>query len=126
MRGRRHAERLALDRATARHRAFGRVCQGGAALPSSKDVGQYFGGLRFSAVFRERVGEGAYSIKRIARPVALELATDIESPHAKRRIFSPTLLRIIIESEKLEGIGMGNTFFAMISQRKSTRLNSSH
>src|SRR3546814_3306685 len=100
MRGRRHAERLALDRATARHRAFGRVCQGGAALPSSKDVGQYFGGLRFSAVFRERVGEGAYSIKRIARPVALELATDIESPHAKRRIFSPTLLRIIIESEK--------------------------
>src|SRR3546814_19988995 len=66
-------------------------------------------------VFRERVGEGAYSIKRIARPVALELATDIESPHAKRRIFSPTLLRIIIESEKLEGIGMGNAFFAMIS-----------
>src|SRR3546814_16934702 len=45
----------------------------------------------------------------------LELATDIESPHAKRRIFSPTLLRIIIESEKLEGIGMGNAFFAMIS-----------
>src|SRR3546814_13647180 len=73
------------DRATARHRAFGRVCQGGAALPSSKDVGQYFGGLRFSAVFRERVGEGAYSIKRIARPVALELAdrksTRLNSSH---------------------------------------------
>ncbi len=114
MRGGRHTKRFPLHRAAARHRAFGRVGQGGTAVPCPKHVGQCSRSLRLLSVLGKRMGERAHCIERVARAIALYLAANGKGARPKRRIFRPAFFRIIFESKKLEGVGMRDALFAMI------------